>query len=95
MERSRGYTATGYGPDVLRSIERDDALAHVRSTDRAIQRRRDLEARGDASMSALTDDAREIILGVLKEAMGECAKGDDFDAMEYIVSLMRQVHEKK
>lgn len=94
MERSRGYTPTGYSADVLRSLERDDAIAYVRSTDRAIARRRDLEARGDASMS-LSNDARQIILDALKEAMGECAKGDDFDGMEYIVSLMRQVHEKQ
>jgi hypothetical protein len=51
------------------------------------------EARGDASMK-LSNDARNTILEHLKEALTWCADNRDWDAVLFIVTLMRKTHDE-
>ena len=43
---------------------------------------------------SLSDTARGIVLESLREALNECAKGNDYDAILFIVALMRKTHDE-
>lgn len=51
------------------------------------------EARGDAGMN-LSNDARNTVLEHLKEALNWCADNRDWDAVLFIVTLMRKTHDE-
>lgn len=92
MEDSGNNTAR-YGPGLLRAIQRDLELSRCPRPNRSDAGTGAHEARGDASLN-LSNDARNTILEHLKEALTWCADNRDWDAVLFIVTLMRKTHDE-
>lgn len=59
-------------------------------TGRVLERPAPPKATGDARMS---EDAKTVVLSHLKAAVDELMEVGDFDAILYVVALMRRVHD--